>query len=45
LGKFGNKNSDEAASHMDSEEKGCIAVFCQAQISDLMIRVAPLNPL
>jgi len=24
LSKFGNKNSDEAASHMDSEEKGCI---------------------
>jgi len=24
LGKFGNKNPDEAASHMDSEEKDCI---------------------
>jgi len=24
LGKFSNKNPDEAASHIDSEEKGCI---------------------
>ena len=24
MGKFGSKNPDEAASHMDSEEKDCI---------------------